>query len=647
MQDSLTRLSLPALIMLLAIGCPALAAKIIYVDDDAAPGGDGSSWANAYKYLQDALADANSASKPVEFRVAQGTYRPDEDVLNPDGTGDREASFQLINGVTLKGGYAGLGEPDPNTRDIGLYETTLSGDLEGNDVIVKDPCDLVTEATRADNSYRLVKGIDTDSTAVIVGFTIRGGNAYETGYNRNGGGIYLGESNSIVSECTFIDNSAYQGGGLFSVHSSPNVAQCTFSGNHAWRDGGGLWHEYGSPIVNSCKFIGNVARDDAGGVYFSQEGSPTLEYCTITENVAGDDGGGIYCSKECRLLMVGNVITGNVALNGGGIGCKKIGRPKIVDNTITANRAIDDGGGMYLRDSACDVRGNVIRENSAGDDGGGMFLKTDWYHYQWEVADSNLVGNVIVANIALDNGGAIYCQNVSPNISNCLIALNFADDGAGIWCRTYTEAPEYEVESAPAISNVTVIGNAAMEVGGGICCRWGSSPAIADSIIWGNAAASWPQIAVLDDAQLVVASSDVEGNWPGPGNIDADPCFAEEGYRDNNGTPLDPNDDTYTEGDYHLKSQAGRWDVNEGRWVIDDVTSPCIDGGNPMSPIGFEVFPNGGVVNMGAYGGTGEASKSYFGGPPCETIVAGDINGDCEVNFLDFQLMALHWMEER
>jgi hypothetical protein len=63
-----------------------------------------------------------------------------------------------------------------------------------------------------------------------------------------------------------------------------------------------------------------------------------------------------------------------------------------------------------------------------------------------------------------------------------------------------------------------------------------------------------------------------------------------------------------------------------------------------MAPIGREPFPNGGVINMGAYGGTTEASKSYFGKPPCEIIVAGDINGDCAVNFLDFRLIALRWL---
>jgi hypothetical protein len=65
-----------------------------------------------------------------------------------------------------------------------------------------------------------------------------------------------------------------------------------------------------------------------------------------------------------------------------------------------------------------------------------------------------------------------------------------------------------------------------------------------------------------------------------------------------------------------------------------------------MNPIGCEPFPNGGIVNMGAYGGTTEASKSYFGEPICETTVVGDINGDCKVNLSEFAVMALHWLED-
>ena len=54
-------------------------------------------------------------------------------------------------------------------------------------------------------------------------------------------------------------------------------------------------------------------------------------------------------------------------------------------------------------------------------------------------------------------------------------------------------------------------------------------------------------------------------------------------------------------------------------------------------------YPNGGM-NIGAYGGTAEASKSYFGEPVCDTIVAGDINGDCTVNWKDFAILARQWL---
>jgi hypothetical protein len=132
----------------------------------------------------------------------------------------------------------------------------------------------------------------------------------------------------------------------------------------------------------------------------------------------------------------------------------------------------------------------------------------------------------------------------------------------------------------------------------------------------------------------------------GPGNIGDDPMFTRAGYWDSNGTTADPNDDFWMDGDYHLKSQVGRWDPIAKAWVQDGVTSPCIDAGDPASPIMFELFPNGGVVNMGAYGGTAEASKSYFGTEPCKTIVAGDINGDCVVNMVDLSIMCIHWLED-
>ena len=156
------------LVFVLAAGGTA-GGRIIYVDANApGPAHDGSSWANAYNCLQDALAYARPNPDVNEIRVAQGTYRPDEDTAHPNGTGERTATFQLKSGVAIRGGYAGYGEAEPTDRDVKLYQTILSGDLDENDIEVSDPCDLLTESTHSENSYHVVTAGNTDATAVLA-----------------------------------------------------------------------------------------------------------------------------------------------------------------------------------------------------------------------------------------------------------------------------------------------------------------------------------------------------------------------------------------------------------------------------------------------------------------------------------------------
>ncbi|MBW8039776.1 MAG: hypothetical protein FVQ85_07230 [Planctomycetes bacterium] len=218
----------------------------------------------------------------------------------------------------------------------------------------------------------------------------------------------------------------------------------------------------------------------------------------------------------------------------------------------------------------------------------------------------------------------IAIRDCDGTISNCVIVNNMPGG----------HVPDYAIRGCHGlIKNCTVANNFS-----GIRVLGGGTTTIENCIIYGNSV--WLE----GGATVNILYSNVEGgiysggdrtvNW-GPGNMDADPCFVRVG--DLFGT---------FEGDYHLKSQAGRWDPNSQSWVQDANTSPCIDAGNPHSPIGLEPFPNGGRINMGAYGGTPEASKSYFGRPVCEIIIAGDVNGDCKVNWLDFQLLALHWLRD-
>jgi len=304
----------------------------------------------------------------------------------------------------------------------------------------------------------------------------------------------------------------------------------------------------------------------------------------------------------------GLTIVGGYADYGGGI-LAGPAQPMISRCNIIENYADTSGGGICISGHSAVISDCIAEHNTAMEDGGGLFLEND--------AEVTITNCQISANTA-DYGAGICGNSSTVSISNCVLAHNSGHGICGL---------------PSSIDNSTVVYNS------GYGLRYVETAT--NCIIRGNSDGQ-----IYDRFYLPLTYSNVEGGYPGVGNIDADPCFVQVGYWDANETPEDADDDFWVDGDYHLKSQGGRWDVNEGRWTIDDVTSPCIDAGDPMDPIGHEPFPNGGIVNMGAYGGTSEASKSYFGQPPCETIVAGDINGDCQINFEDFRLMALHWCDD-
>ncbi len=90
-------------------------AQIRYVDDDAPLLGDGLSWDTAYRFLQDALAEAAGNPAIDEIRVAQGIYKPDRDAAFPEGNGDQTATFQLIEAVARAATSPGTMAPASRT----------------------------------------------------------------------------------------------------------------------------------------------------------------------------------------------------------------------------------------------------------------------------------------------------------------------------------------------------------------------------------------------------------------------------------------------------------------------------------------------------------------------------------------------------
>ena len=141
-------------------------AQIRYVKWNASGANNGTSWTNAYTDLQSALSTSLSGD---EIWVAAGTYKPTSST-------DRMISFALKNSVAIYGGFSGT-ETLRTQRNYITDITILSGEIGA--------------AGNADNSYHVVLGGGTNSTAVLDGFTVTAGNANATSPYNSGGGLYL------------------------------------------------------------------------------------------------------------------------------------------------------------------------------------------------------------------------------------------------------------------------------------------------------------------------------------------------------------------------------------------------------------------------------------------------------------------------
>ncbi len=270
-------------------------AATIYVKGNATGSNNGTSWTNAYTSLQSALGPCAPGVlcctpgdlSPDEIWVAAGTYRPD-----PTSPYDRTASFTLVNGCDVLGGFAGT-ETTKTQRNPSVNVCILSGDNAGND------------PTTTDNAYHVVyvpTSVVASSLTLFDGFTITAGRD-DTAFGGAGGMLCLG--NLTIDRVTFTGNYGDYYGGAVQVGGSATVIHCRFTNNavNYYGFGGGIFTvPNGSPTISNCLFVNN-GGGIAGGAIFVADGSPPrIENCTITGNYLdgtwGQGGGGIYDNEQ-------------------------------------------------------------------------------------------------------------------------------------------------------------------------------------------------------------------------------------------------------------------------------------------------------------------------------------------------------------
>ncbi|MEL7118847.1 MAG: choice-of-anchor Q domain-containing protein, partial [Bacteroidota bacterium] len=297
---------------------------LIYVDADAAGGGDGTAWGSAYNKLQDALNEACACSNPVEIWVADGIYYPDEGIgiIN----NDRTNTFELCEDVAVYGGFDGI-ETMRSERDIENNLTVLSGDIDQNDSQTPVVTDISTLTGNGSNAYTVVSAIGSSitNTTILDGFTITAGR---------------GEVFTSVDE-------QQRGGGMYNRDgASPNVSNVKIQGNAA-QFGGGVYNQMGRPQFTNVIISGNLNPLGAGGGMYNDNTSPRIINSIISGNEAGSsDGGGIF-SFSSTLQLINTLITGNKSARDGGGFATVDGSTFITNCAVSGNFATADGGGIY------------------------------------------------------------------------------------------------------------------------------------------------------------------------------------------------------------------------------------------------------------------------------------------------------------
>jgi len=236
-------------------------------------------------------------------------------------------------------------------------------------------------------------------------------------------------------------------------------------------------------------------------------------------------------------VLDGFTITGGSTDAGSGLLIANGGSALVANCVITGNQATQGwAGGVWVTNVDATIRNSLIAENV----GGGIDVNPDFGPAHLTLEDSILANN--------DNVG-INVNGTFADLTNVLVASNI---GTGVSVMLGGEV---------AIQNSTFSDNYDY----GICGDSSSTMTVRNSIVWGNTEGNLS----CTGGACTVTYSDVEGGWPGTGNIDADPWFVDA-----------------ANGDYHLQ-----------------VGSPCIDAGTSAGAPTHDIegTPRDAAPDMGAY----------------------------------------------
>jgi parallel beta-helix repeat protein len=258
-----------------------LAIMTVWVDDDYTPGGgnDGHTWGmDAFALIQDGI-DAVYFTGTVN--VAEGMY---------------------IENLIMAKNIKILG--------AGAYQTIVDGN----------------------NSETVVYANGVSTAGKIDGFTLTHGSGH--GLLQLGAGLYIVDSDLIISNCVIADNTAasYGGGMEIELNSSPTIINCLFVNNTANYGGAIDTYNNCSPTLYNCTLCYNTSTSGDGGALRNENNcSPKVRNSILWAN----SGGEIYNLDVCTTTV------NNSDVQGGWTGSNNLNVDPIFLNPADGNYRLD------------------------------------------------------------------------------------------------------------------------------------------------------------------------------------------------------------------------------------------------------------------------------------------------------------------
>ncbi|MEM6718387.1 MAG: T9SS type A sorting domain-containing protein [Bacteroidota bacterium] len=275
------------LTLLLVVTTMNVNAARIYVDANATGANNGTSWANAFTTIEDALISSIIGD---EIWVKSGVYKP----VSASG-------FIIPSGVKVYGSFAGT-ETQLSQRDLTANITTLNGDIGSIGIDI-------------DNAEQLVRLSNVNNQTRFDGFRIINGNANSSG--AAGGGLYNINGSPTIANCIFISNQTNgDGGAIFSQGGNIIIEDCDINNNTAQGNGGGIFlGTSGTAIIRRTKINRNSTTVLSGGGLATDDGFSTLimDRCEISGNTAENAGGAIRIGDDTNFNIYNSVLIGNIS----------------------------------------------------------------------------------------------------------------------------------------------------------------------------------------------------------------------------------------------------------------------------------------------------------------------------------------------